>query len=619
MGVEEEVAALTARVAELERQLDAFRAATAAPSPPTAPGLSPAGVPVGPPPPTFAAGAAPPPGTPGFPPAPTAGFGQATTIPAPGAPPGPPPPTAHRRPPRPTASPEITTEAVLRWAGLLLVVLAAVFFVATAISRGWIGPELQLLGATAIGVGLLAGAHRLAPRARPWALALACGGAVVLPICAGAAHLELDLVSSAVALVALALVGIGVTAVAWRLDMSAVVGVTGVFGVFVMLAVADEADLAPLVPGLWLVAVAVGASAIGWLRRWVVSRLVVVTLAALMLLALVVDGPDLSTLERAIAVLGILVVGMVAWLGPIGAARFGAPSSGLAAGLDHRLVALVPLWTWATASAAVVFTSTVAFVGTGLVGAVLTVGFVVVTWARVPRASAMAYGWGAVTLALVAIAVAANGAVFLVALSVAAAGGLVTARLFDDLFGLVYALIQAVVALWWTVVLLVRGLIDPLSWPTLLALAIVVALLGAGAYAIERWGGRGSDGGRRPATAIVVPSWVLIAAAWMAAVWWLAAAFVHGPQGQVVVSLLWAVAAIGALLVGVAEDRAVFRILGLVTLALLLTKLLTVDLAAVDALWRVGLFLVVGAGLMRLGYVLPRLSGRREGPLPSDP
>lgn len=533
--------------------------------------------------------------------------------------------------------PTITTEAVLRWAGLLLVVLAAVFFVATAISRGWIGPELQLLGATAIGVGLLAGAHRLAPRARPWALALACGGAVVLPICAGASYLELDLVGPAVALVALALVGVGVTVVAWRLEMSAVVGVTGVFSAFVVLAVADEADLVPLVPGLWLVALAVGASAVGWLQRWLVSRLVVVTLSALMLLTLVIDGPDLSTIERTVAVLGILVVGMVAWLGPIGAAHYGAPSSGVLAGLDHRFVALVPLWTWATASAAVVFTSTAAFVGTGLVGAVLTVAFVVVTWARLPRASAMAYGWGAVTLALVAIAVVASGAVFLVALSVSAAGGLVIARRFDDLFGLIYAVCQTLIALWWAVVLLVRGLVDPLSWPTLVAVAIVVALLAAGAVAAERRAGAstGGTGGTgtstdtsrsdtsesatsRSVTSIMVPSWVLIAAAWLGAVWWLADAFVHGPQGQVVVSLLWAAAAIGALLVGVTEDRAVFRVLGLITLGLLLTKLLTVDLAAVDALWRVGLFLVVGAGLMRLGYVLPRLSGRQEAPLPSD-
>ena len=34
-------------------------------------------------------------------------------------------------------------------------------------------------------------------------------------------------------------------------------------------------------------------------------------------------------------------------------------------------------------------------------------------------------------------------------------------------------------------------------------------------------------------------------------------------------------------------------------------KLLTVDLREVDALWRAGLFLVVGLGLLRLGFLLP--------------
>ena len=48
------------------------------------------------------------------------------------------------------------------------------------------------------------------------------------------------------------------------------------------------------------------------------------------------------------------------------------------------------------------------------------------------------------------------------------------------------------------------------------------------------------------------------------------------------------------------------------TLAVTLVKLLTVDLAEVDTLWRVGLFLVIGTGLLRLGYVLPRLSTGRD-------
>jgi uncharacterized membrane protein len=69
-------------------------------------------------------------------------------------------------------------------------------------------------------------------------------------------------------------------------------------------------------------------------------------------------------------------------------------------------------------------------------------------------------------------------------------------------------------------------------------------------------------------------------------------------------------AASGALVVGVRTGDGVVRTAGLVTLVIVLAKLLTVDLAAVDTLWRVGLFLVVGLGLLRLGYLLPDLARR---------
>ena len=48
-------------------------------------------------------------------------------------------------------------EPLLKWSGLVLMFLSALFLVSTAIQRGWIGPELQLLGAAAIGVSLIAG------------------------------------------------------------------------------------------------------------------------------------------------------------------------------------------------------------------------------------------------------------------------------------------------------------------------------------------------------------------------------------------------------------------------------------------------------------------------------
>ena len=49
----------------------------------------------------------------------------------------------------------LDSEMVLKWGGVALVVLAVGFAVSTAISRGWIGPELQLAGAVALVIALV--------------------------------------------------------------------------------------------------------------------------------------------------------------------------------------------------------------------------------------------------------------------------------------------------------------------------------------------------------------------------------------------------------------------------------------------------------------------------------
>ncbi|MEL7208010.1 MAG: DUF2339 domain-containing protein, partial [Actinomycetota bacterium] len=335
MGLEEDVAALTARVAELEQRLTELSAPVAPSPPPPGPPIGPpiAGVP--PPPGGMApplggtapplGGTAPPPG--GVVPGTMAAAGVGPSVGA--ARPGPPD--------------WLTTETLLRWAGLLLVVLAAIFFVATAIGRGWIGPELQLLGATLIGLALLAAAVRLGPDRRPWAIAFGCGGAVVVPICAAAANAELDLIGPYPALVALAVAVVVVTAVAWVRAMEPVAALGAVTAGFAMLWVVGEADLPPLVPGSWLVVVAVAASAVGWVRGWTVARLVVVFLSGLELLTLLIDGPDLTSAERTAGVSGVLLLGAVALLGPVVEQRFTPTTSAWRSGLDRRSVVPVPL------------------------------------------------------------------------------------------------------------------------------------------------------------------------------------------------------------------------------------------------------------------------------------
>lgn len=138
----------------------------------------------------------------------------------------------------------------------------------------------------------------------------------------------------------------------------------------------------------------------------------------------------------------------------------------------------------------------------------------------------------------------------------------------------------------------------------LLANLFVVALLAAAA--VTHW--------RQIDDPLSLP---LAVAAWIGALGWIASAFGHRPQGQVIVSLLWSVLAAAALVQGVRTAHHAVRTIGIVTLGVILVKLLTVDLAEVDTLWRVGLFLIIGTGLLRLGYVLPRLSGTPDESPPS--
>jgi uncharacterized membrane protein len=66
--------------------------------------------------------------------------------------------------------------------------------------------------------------------------------------------------------------------------------------------------------------------------------------------------------------------------------------------------------------------------------------------------------------------------------------------------------------------------------------------------------------------------------------------------------------------VGLRLKVRVARGLGLATLGLLVAKLLLFDLAGLASVWRVLLFMGLGAALVGLGYVLPTLekTGRND-------
>ena len=99
---------------------------------------------------------------------------------------------------------------------------------------------------------------------------------------------------------------------------------------------------------------------------------------------------------------------------------------------------------------------------------------------------------------------------------------------------------------------------------------------------------------------------------------WLGSVLVHLPQGQALVSLSWAAVGGTVLVTGAVRKIPALGNAGLVVLAVTVAKLLLVDLAEVDALWRAGLFLFVGLGFLRLGFLLPRWTGGADDSVADD-
>lgn len=82
-------------------------------------------------------------------------------------------------------------------------------------------------------------------------------------------------------------------------------------------------------------------------------------------------------------------------------------------------------------------------------------------------------------------------------------------------------------------------------------------------------------------------------------------AWEHGPrttQGQMVLSVFWALAGVGTMLLGLRSDLGVIRIAGLALVGVAVGKVFMFDLATLTSVYRV--VSLVGLGLLLLGGAL---------------
>jgi len=79
-----------------------------------------------------------------------------------------------------------------------------------------------------------------------------------------------------------------------------------------------------------------------------------------------------------------------------------------------------------------------------------------------------------------------------------------------------------------------------------------------------------------------------------------------GLTAQTLLSILWAVAGVGALVAGLALDRRELRRAALIVLAVTATKVLFYDLASLTSLYRVGSLIGLGLLLLCGGFAWQR-------------
>lgn len=549
--------ALEARLARVEAELAELRAET-------------------PPPGRLASLAAPPPP----PPSP-----ESIVLGTPIAPPAPSPPV-----PSQGRGLAVESETVLKWVGVALVVLAVAFAVSTAISRGWIGPELQLAGAVGLSVALIVTGFRLRVDRMPWAHAL-CSGGVAALFTTFASDLFVNQTSTDAAFVfvaATAATGFVVS----RLVPSEWVGVIALAGALVAWFVIGDGD-PPFGSTLAVTAAVSGVAVVLSLDRgWFGLRLLGHVTALALLLGLASDG-DTGARGAAILVVAALVFVSLARVPSIG--ELDDP-------WQQAEVQLAMLSApWAVAVLAGVF-DLVDDTEVGVVAFIVAAASGALTFAvggQIRRAHLLSLLVGISVCLSIGLGAVLGTDAFFVAMAVQGAGLLELDRLMGPSIRIrINAGILLVLAASFAFGDGIEAWeVDAAIGVDLAHLAIVV-VLGAAVLRI-------AHEAIRVVGAVVVLSLLLI---------WLGSVLVHVSEGQAVVSVSWAVVGTALLVAGAVRKMPDIAAAGLAVLALTVGKLLVVDMQEVDALWRAGLFLLVGLGLLRLGFLLPRLTGTVEHP-----
>ncbi|MEM6784922.1 MAG: DUF2339 domain-containing protein [Bacteroidota bacterium] len=508
--------------------------------------------------------------------------------------------------------------------GIALLLIGLAFLFRYSIEQGWVGPLVRVGFGVALGAGLMGLGLRLRPKRLRYGQALMGGGLAVLYTTLFAAFQLYALLSYPVAFGAM----LGVTTLGFVLAyrygdvLAAVVATQGGLSTPFLLYTGDG-DVAALVG--YTAVLLTCAFALYALRGWrtllvtaIVGGWVVLGSAHAELIDLIVEQP--ITFDHTVVLIGAVYAGLLFWAVPLWRAvqhhrapeRWPRPPITWFRGQTwaeepvRLLAVLAPLVTW-------VFIADLFEAPEWVSGLLLlaAAGGWAATMLWLRRLGllgiASAHGVAAALLASLATGYLGDSLGYEVILglgffALVMAGTHVAARHLDDrglrITG--YGLATLVVLL--LVIRIGDGgatLLFMTQWSDLVELADLVALALLGASAATLRPGRMQR-------AYLLATYVL-------ALGWLWRELEALDNGQALVSVAWGAVAIGVLALGWRRRSEFVRRVGLVTLLVVIGKLFVVDLAELDAVWRILLFLGFGALLMLISYLVPSLWRSDEG------
>ena len=520
-------------------------------------------------------------------------------------------------------------DQLLKWSGVVLLFLSAVFLVSTAIQRRWIGPEIQLAGAAAIGVGLIGCGLHLGAKKDGWDTPLIGAGLAVLAACSGAGWAWLELGERTIW--TLAVLGVLGASAHYTAGLRSS-GLGAVSTVAVLLAGAAVTQGVDEMAVMIAVVVVTMEATAAWIRRPLLHLFTVATGVASfgILLTWSLLDPDPAGARTLVAG---SIVSLIFWFAPIWLRALERTSTE-----TTTTFATHPAWSQITERVPlglpVLFGAAVAsgwklsdidagrlFLSLGALGLLLAAGAFRVAGKQ--PTIAVTHGLAGMAALTVGSATLLDGSALLASLVAQSAALLVLTRMLltgpkADMFANVQAALVTSAAALLAASGIAAGIASGVSVFDDGLHLLVIALVAGWAWAEHRRSAASTEAQGQPSHR-ELPK-LLAAGAYGALLVWPLSALASLPQGQALVSTMWAAVGLIAIAAGFRFEHRIAANVGLATLALVVLKLLTVDLAAVDTFWRVLLFFGLGGVFLGTGYRTAReVPASSTSEVPSPP